>query len=77
MTKEETLATEPDKPPRCTAFCEICGHGVLSVKSHIQAEEHKRNLRRQDGKLRRRRPKIPINVGTARIIRGEKDAGLD
>jgi len=67
----------PHKPTRHLVFCETCGHGVHSMETHIQTEGHKRNLRRQTGETTGHRPRLPINVGIAEIIKEEEDAGLD
>jgi len=60
---------EPDKLVRCTAFCGVCNHGVLSMEAHIQTNEHKRNLKRQSGQLTGHRPRVPTKVGITRIIK--------
>ncbi len=33
----------------CKAFCEVCGHGVYNLEKHLQSEDHKRNLRKEQG----------------------------
>lgn len=59
-------------PVCCTAFCEVCGHGVHNMETHIQTEDHKRNLRRQSGETTGHRPRIPTGVGIARITKEER-----